>query len=78
MGFEFTYGDTVQVRWSTPAKYRPGAVGEVCGMTVLRREDSSDFPDDARVSDGSIVAYTVEFGDGVSELVPGSYLVAPQ
>lgn len=78
MGFVFTYGDTVEVRRTSPDNYRPGDTGEICGMTVLKRQDSADFPDDAREPDGSVVAYTVEFSDGASELVPECFLVACQ
>jgi hypothetical protein len=74
--FIYDYGDTVKVRDSSPAKFRPGEKGEVCGISVLPREASPDLPDDARTEDGSIVAYTVEFGDGSDELVPECYLLA--
>ena len=69
-------GDTVKVRDSSPARFRPGEKGEVCGMSVLPSDASPDFPDKARTEDGSIVAYTVEFGDGSDGLVPECYLLA--
>jgi hypothetical protein len=52
---EITWGDTVQISDDAPVDFRPGELGEVCGI--------SEMPDQT-------IMYTVEFGDGADAIVP--------
>jgi hypothetical protein len=63
-------GDFVRVITSAPAKYRPGMVGDVCGVWTIDSAENSE----ARGEPLGTTIYTVEFGDGTSADVPECYL----
>lgn len=60
----FTWGDSVVVRSSAPAHFRPGAVAAVVGTTEVTPRLAAELG----ASVGSIV-YTIEHGDGSDALV---------
>jgi|AMWB02.1.fsa_nt_gi hypothetical protein len=66
----FTWGDFVRVKSSAPEKYRPGQLGDVCGIWTIDSVENAE----ARGEPLGTTIYTVEFGDGVSAEVPGCYL----
>jgi hypothetical protein len=55
-----TWGTRVQVATNAPVSYRPGSLGEICGI-----------PDPSRADDD---LYLVEFADGQSLTVPERWL----
>ena len=66
----FTWGDFVRVVTSAPEKYRPGELGDVCGIWTVDSLENSE----ARGKPIGTTIYTVEFGDGVSAEIPQRYL----
>lgn len=66
----FTWGDFVKVITSAPVKYRPGELGDVCGVWAIDSAENSE----ARGEPLGTTIYTVEFGDGTSAEIPGCYL----
>ncbi len=61
-----TWGDTVKVRESAPAVWRPGAFASVCAIALIENEHQSAH---YRGPIGT-TGYTIEFGDGSSVEVP--------
>ena len=58
---KFTWGDSVRVRTTAPAEFRPGAYAAVCALTE---------PDASRRE----FFYTIEFDDGSSAHIAESLL----
>ena len=67
----FTWGDSVVVSASAPARFRPGAVAEVVGITEVTPRLAAHIG----ASVGAIF-YTIEFGDGSDAFVGEELLEA--
>ena len=59
---KYDWGETVGVSKDAPPKFRPGQVGEICGI----REVADEIQSDATGERVGTVMYIVEFGDGSS------------
>jgi hypothetical protein len=62
----FTWGDLARVNLLAPKKFRPGELGEVCGIWEITTEENSKALEEPL---GTTI-YTVEFSDGVSVEIP--------
>jgi hypothetical protein len=70
MKTRYTWGDTVRIKFTAPAHFRPSDLGEVCGMWMVETEENAA----ARNEPIGTITYTVEFGDGTSLQIPEQYL----
>lgn len=68
----FTWGDTVLIKSTAPAEYRPNEIGDVVGITTVEKESQVAVFGEVI----GTVLYTVEFGDGTDVLVPDRYVEA--
>ncbi len=68
----FTWGDSVRVLAEAPSAYRPGSLGSVCGITVLKDEDRARALGEAV----GVTLYLVEFVDGTAVEIPETWLEA--
>jgi hypothetical protein len=68
MSRRIDWGDIVRVKPSAPEEYRPGSIGDVCGIRTTKRMtgviDVSDIPDQEEL------IVLVEFTDGAAVEVP--------
>jgi hypothetical protein len=68
---KLTWGDDVIVKVNAPKEYNPSAVGSICGIrTIETCEDSQEFSSSLGES-----VYLVEFSNGCSIEIPGSFLL---
>ena len=67
---KFTWGDSVRIKLTAPARLRPGEGGEVVAITKIENQHQAEHYDVAI----GITTYLVEFGDGQDVTVPESLL----
>lgn len=67
---KYTWNDLVIIKKEAPAKFHPGEIGVVCGMSKIQFEEVANKYG-SQVGDWIC---TVEFGDGSDMQVPKNYL----
>jgi len=72
---KFHWGDTVRIAEEAPSHLRPGALGEVCGISSHHASIDTDCTQGSNERD---IMYTIEFGDGTSVFIPEAMIEQPE
>lgn len=67
----FDYGDIVMIKQDAPLRYKPGSIGNICGIRIINNIETAKQFNQMMNSE----LYLIEFADGQALEIPKLFLI---